>query len=387
MNETVGSRQANLARLLRLAHLDGPVSRATLTVATGLNRSTIADLVGDLAGLGLVEEHAPDPSRRVGRPSPLVSAHPRVIAIAVNPEVDALTMGAIGLDRTVRRRERIEMSGLIGPEQTAALIGERVDAWRGEHFADALIVGVGVAVPGLVRSSDGLVRDAPHLAWSDVALRELIESATGLPTAVGNDAAMGALAEHLFGAARGIDDVVYLNGGASGIGGGLIVQGMPIGGASGYSGEFGQNRPGIAAPADRRAGDGVLEDEVSRARLLAALGRSNVDEPTLEHLLRTTRTPDVDEEIARQRRILATALANAVNVLNPAVVVLGGFLGMLASHDLEGFTGTVAAQTMPANGEDLQVLPAALGEDRLLFGAAEAAFAELLKDPAGVVPR
>ena len=190
-------------------------------------------------------------------------------------------MGAIGLDRTVRRRERIEMTGLIGPEQTAALIGERIDAWRGEELADAVIVGIGVAVPGLVRSSDGLVRDAPHLAWTDVALRELIESATGLPTAVGNDAAMGAVAEHLFGAARGIDDIVYLNGGASGIGGGLIVQGMPIGGASGYSGEFGQNRPGIASPADRRAGDGVLEDEVSRARLLAALGRSNVDEPTL----------------------------------------------------------------------------------------------------------
>ena len=89
-----------------------------------------------------------------------------------------------------------------------------------------------MAVPGLVRSSDGLVRDAPHLSWTDVALRELIGSATGLPTAVGNDAAMGALAEHLFGAARGIDDIVYLNGGASGIGGGLIVQGMQIGGAS-----------------------------------------------------------------------------------------------------------------------------------------------------------
>ena len=387
MNETVSSRQANLARLLRLAHLDGPLSRATLTAATGLNRSTIADLVGDLVTLGVVEERAPDPSRRVGRPSPLVSADPRVMAIAVNPEVDALTMGAIGLDRSVRRRERIEMAGLIGPEQTAALIGERVASWRSDELAEAIIVGIGVAVPGLVRSSDGLVRDAPHLSWTDVALRELIESATGLPTAVGNDAAMGALAEHLFGAARGIDDIVYLNGGASGIGGGLIVQGMPIGGASGYSGEFGQNRPGIASPADRRAGDGVLEDEVSRARLLAALGRSNVDEPTLEHLLRTTRTADVVEEIARQRRILATALANAVNVLNPAVVVLGGFLGMLASNDLEGFTQTVAAQTMPANGEDLQICPAALGEDRLLFGAAEAAFAELLRDPAGVTLR
>jgi predicted NBD/HSP70 family sugar kinase len=383
MNETVGSRQANLSRLLRFAHLEGPVSRATLTAATGLNRSTIADLVGDLVGLGLAEERDPDPSRRVGRPSPLVSAHPGVTAIAVNPEVDAVTIGVVGLDRTVRRRERIEMTDLIGPERTARLIGEYVDTWRSGDLADAAIAGVGIAVPGLVRASDGLVRDAPHLRWMDVALRELVENATGLPTVVGNDAAMGVVAEHLFGAARGIDDVVYLNGGPSGIGGGLVIQGIPIAGASGYSGEFGQNRPGIASAADRRAGDGVLEDEVSRARLLAALGRSNADDPTLAELLRTAVVADVREEIARQRRILATALANAVNVLNPAVVVLGGFLGMLAVHDLDEFRRAVTAQAMAASGEDLDIRPAALGEDRLLIGAAEAALAPLLRDPAG----
>lgn len=383
MNEPVGSRQANLSRLLRLAHLEGPVSRATLTGATGLNRSTIADLVGDLVALGVAEERAPDPSRRVGRPSPLVAAHPRVVAIAVNPEVDALTIAAVGLDRAVRRRERIEMTGLLGPEGTARLIGERVAAWRGDDLADAAIAGVGVAVPGLVRASDGLVRDAPHLRWTDTALRELIEAATGLPAVVGNDATLGVLAEHLFGAARGIDDVVYLNGGASGIGGGLIVQGMPVAGASGYSGEFGQNRPGIASTADRRADNGVLEDEVSRARLLAVLGQANADEPTLAEMLRVAQAPEVRDEIARQRRILSTALANAVNVLNPAVVVLGGFLAMLAGDDLDGFTEAVVAQTMPANGEDLEIRPAALAEDRLLIGAAEAAFAELLRDPAG----
>ncbi|KAF2417218.1 ROK family protein [Microbacterium sp. B35-30] len=384
MNEPVGSRQANLSRLLRLAHLEGPVSRATLTGATGLNRSTIADLVGDLVALGVAEERAPDPSRRVGRPSPLVAAHPRVVAIAVNPEVDALTIAAVGLDRAVRRRERIEMTGLLGPEGTARLIGERVAAWRSDDLAEAAIAGVGVAVPGLVRASDGLVRDAPHLRWTDTALRELIEAATGLPAVVGNDATLGVLAEHLFGAARGIDDVVYLNGGASGIGGGLIVQGMPVAGASGYSGEFGQNRPGIASSADRRADNGVLEDEVSRARLLAVLGQANADEPALAEMLRVSRAPEVRDEITRQRRILSTALANAVNVLNPAVVVLGGFLAMLASDDLDAFTEAVVAQTMPANGEDLEIRPAALAEDRLLIGAAEAAFAELLRDPAGV---
>jgi predicted NBD/HSP70 family sugar kinase len=284
----------------------------------------------------------------------------------------------------VRRRERLEMTGLLGPEGTAQLIGERIDAWRRDDLAEAAIAGVGVAVPGLVRASDGLVRDAPHLRWTDTALRELNETATGLPTVVGNDAALGVLAEHLFGAARGIDHVVYLNGGASGIGGGLIVHGMPVAGASGYSGEFGQNRPGIASSADRRASGGVLEDEVSRARLLAVLGRDNADEPALAQMLREARSSEVRDEIARQRRILSTALANAVNVLNPAVVVLGGFLAMIAADDLDGFTEAVVAQTMPANGEDLEIRPAALAEDRLLIGAAEAAFAELLRDPAGV---
>jgi len=383
MNESVGSRQANLSRILRLAHLDGPLSRATLTSATGLNRSTVADLVGDLTALGLVEERAPDPSRRVGRPSPLVSADPRVVAVAANPEVDALTLAVVGLDRSVRRRERLEMTTLLTPEHTAQLISERIAAWREDDLAGATIAGIGIAVPGLVRASDGLVRDAPHLGWTDIALRELVETATGLPTTVGNDAALGLVAEHLFGAARGVDDVVYLNGGASGIGGGLIVQGMPVGGASGYSGEFGQNRPGIAAVDDRRAQDGVLEDEVSRARLLDALGQGNLDEPELARLLRGADAPEVLDEIARQRRILATALANAVNVLNPAVVVLGGFLAMLAADDTDGLAAAVAAQTMPANGEDFEIRPAALAEDRLLFGAAEAAFSELLHDPAG----
>lgn len=376
-----GIRQRNLARVLRLVHLEGPVSRAALTEATGLNRSTIADLVGELAHESLVTERPPDPSRRVGRPSPVVAVDPGVVAIAINPEVDALTMAAVGLDQGIPARLRLEVDHLLTPEETAALVAAQVDRWRRGPLADLRIVASGVAVPGLVRAADGLVRNAPHLRWTDAAIRELLEEATGLPTIVGNDATMGAHAEHLFGAARGIDDVIYLNGGASGIGGGLVVHGMLVTGAGGYAGEFGQNRPGIAAAADRRASAGVLEDEVSRARLLAALRLSNADEPTLAAALRAATTPDVAEEVARQRRILSTALANAVNVLNPAVIVLGGFLAMLADQDIDALTEAVSAQAMFANAEDLTIRPAGLAEDRLLIGAAEAAFAELLRDP------
>ena len=381
-----GVRQRNLARVLRLVHLDGPLPRATLTETTGLNRSTIADLVGELSSQGLVQERAPDPSRRVGRPSPLVSAAADVVAIAVNPEVDAVTIAAVGLDRSISLRARVEVDRLITPADATAIVAAQLAAWKNGGLAAARIVGVGLAVPGLVRAADGLVRNAPHLRWIDEPLRDMVADVTATPTVVGNDAMLGAIAEHLFGAARGVDDVVYLNGGASGIGGGLIIGGVPVPGAGGYAGEFGQNRPGIATASDRRAGDGVLEDEVSRARLLAAVELMTADEPTLAEALRSSRSVTVTEEIARQRRILATALANAVNVLNPSVIVLGGFLAILAEQDLDGLVEAVAVQAMPASMEGLSIRTAVLAEDRLLIGAAELAFADLLRDPAASAP-
>jgi predicted NBD/HSP70 family sugar kinase len=374
-------RTRNLARILGQVHLEGPRSRAALTLATGLNRSTIADLVAELCARGLVTETAPDPSRRVGRPSPIVAADPRIVAIAANPEVDAVTIAAVGLDQSIAARLRIERTELVSPEETAALVAQTIAGWRDAALSAHRIVGVGVAVPGLVRARDGLVRTAPHLGWHDAPIRELVADATGLPTAVDNDATLGAIAEHLYGAARGLEHVVYLNGGASGIGGGLIVHGMPVRGVSGYAGEFGQNRPGIAATTDQQAPEGVLEDEVSRARLLRTLGLTGVDDPTLAAALAASGDPAVAAETDRQRRVLATALANAVNVLNPRAIVLGGFLAMLAEGAADQLTGLVRSQSMPANAEDVDIRAAVLADDRLLIGAAEAAFAGLLADP------
>src|SRR5690606_10110832 len=119
---------------------------------------------------------------------------------------------------------------------------------------------------GLVRAEDDVVRWAPHLGWRDVSVGGLLADRLGVPVRVGNDASLGARAEQRFGAGRGHRDLVYLNGGASGIGGGVVVGGVLVGGAAGYAGEFGQNKP-AADPADRRSPGGTLEDEVSRARL------------------------------------------------------------------------------------------------------------------------
>ncbi|MEV8173596.1 ROK family transcriptional regulator [Microbacterium sp. NPDC079176] len=377
----LGTRPHNLALLLRLVHENGAQSRAALTEQTGLNRSTIADLVAELVRRGLVDERIPDVPGRVGRPSPVVTASARVVAIAVNPEVDAIEIAAIGLDRSIVLRERLPNETVPTPDAVVSTIAERIVAWREGALAAARIAAIGVAVPGLVRTSDGVVRNAPHLGWTDVPLADLVRSATASAAFVDNDATLGAIAEHRYGAGRGIDDVVYLNGGASGIGGGLIIHGKPVAGAGGYAGEFGQNRPRISADADRRTRDGVLEAEVSRRLLLDAVGLDSADDETLAAELSESDSPVVAAEITRQAHVLASALANAVNVLNPALVVLGGFLATLADLRADQIVDDVTALAMSESAEALEIRPAALGADRLLIGAAELAFADLLADP------
>lgn len=377
----LGTRPHNLSLILRLVHENGAQSRAALTERTGLNRSTIADLVGELVRRGLVDERVPDVAGRVGRPSPVVTASARVVAIAVNPEVDAIEMAAVGLDRSILMRERLPNETVPTPAVVAATIAERIAAWRQGPLADVRIAAVGVAVPGLVRTSDGVVRNAPHLGWSDVPLAELVGAATSCAAFVDNDATLGAIAEHRYGAGRGIDDIVYLNGGASGIGGGLIVNGRPVAGAGGYAGEFGQNRPRISADADRRTADGVLEAEVSRRLLLDAVGLDAADDERLDDELSESESTAVADEVTRQARVLAGALANAVNVLNPALVVLGGFLATIADLRSAQIADDVRALAMRESSEALEIRPAALGADRLLIGAAELAFADLLADP------
>lgn len=377
----LGTRPHNLALLLRLVHENGAQSRAALTEQTGLNRSTIADLVAELVRRGLVDERIPDVPGRVGRPSPVVTASARVVAIAVNPEVDAIEIAAIGLDRSIVLRERLPNETVPTPDAVVSTIADRIAAWREGALAAARIAAIGVAVPGLVRTSDGVVRNAPHLGWTDVPLADLVRSATASAAFVDNDATLGAIAEHRYGAGRGIDDVVYLNGGASGIGGGLIIHGRPVAGAGGYAGEFGQNRPRISADADRRTRDGVLEAEVSRRLLLDAVGLDSADDETLAAELSESDSPVVAAEITRQAHVLASALANAVNVLNPALVVLGGFLATLADLRADQIVDDVTALAMSESAEALEIRPAALGADRLLIGAAELAFADLLADP------
>ncbi|MFU8945284.1 ROK family transcriptional regulator [Mycetocola zhadangensis] len=375
-------RQYNLSRILGLVHREGAVSRSTLTRETGLNRSTVAALVTELAALKLVVEAEPDVNRGVGRPSPVVHPHPDCVAFAVNPEQDAISVGVVRMNGQVVNRVRHELDAPLGVDETVRVTAQIIADLRATLAPDAVVAGVGVAVPGLVRSGDGLVRLAPHLGWVDEPFASLLTDATGCPARAANDASLGALAEHTFGAGRGVDDLVYLNGGASGIGGGVIVNGAPLGGVAGYAGEFGHNLVTAPDGPGKPSTGGSLEDEVNRGRLLDLLELRSADPAQFEEALLSSTSPGLRTEAVRQLGILSIALRNAINVLNPELVVLGGFLASLHAFDPELLESLVAEQTLAASYESVQIVRAQLGADLLLIGAAQLAFEQLIDDPA-----
>ncbi|TPW78284.1 ROK family protein [Schumannella sp. 10F1B-5-1] len=375
-------RRRNLSRVLALVHEGRGVARSGLTAQTGLNRSTVAALVAELIDLGLLRETDPVPVGRVGRPSPAVQPHPDVVALAINPELDAVTVGVVGLGARVDARVRHAVGHPVTADETVSIVRDVVARLRRGALRGRRLIGAGIAVPGLVRD-DGLVRWAPHLDWTDEPLSDAIAAALGVPAFAANDATLGARAEHIFGAGRGLEHLVYLNGGASGIGGGVVAAGRLLVGARGYAGEFGRNRPGLIDERDRRTEQGTLEDEASRAHLLQATGLDDADEQQLADAISSTDDRAVLDEVARQRRVLAVAIGDAVNALDPEALVLGGFLAAILESDPADMHALVRRQVSGPAGERVALRSAALGPERLLIGAAELAFAPLLADPAG----
>ena len=393
----------NAARVLRLVHENGPLTRAELTRRTGLNRSTTLAIVGELVALGLVREDAPgagtdaaDSASSVGRPSPIVRAAADVVAVAVTVEVDEVTVALVGLDGSVSARataashhpptasEAVEtIAGLL--DELTAQHGTAADADTPAARPRPRIAGIGVAVPGTVRVEDGVVRYAPHLGWHDEPVAGPLAARTGLPVRATNDANTGAWAERLYGSGRGVDDLIYLNGGASGIGGGVISAARPLSGADGYAGELGHTFVAANGVRCHCGAVGCLETEASRDALVAAAGVAPDDPAALAAVL-AERRPEVEQVVDRQVAALATALRNAIHTVNPEVVVLGGFLGVLLEHVGDRIEAEVRAQSMSAMTERLRIAPAALGADVLLRGAAEIAFRDLLRDPAAVIP-
>jgi predicted NBD/HSP70 family sugar kinase len=380
-------RHANLSAIVREIHFNGGLSRSDLVARTGLTRSGIRAVISDLVEAGLVREERAPSQGVPGRPSPLVQPQPRgAVVLALEVAVDSLAVATVGLGGEVFDLVRVDRPrGRFSVEETITDLADLARLVRARTPARDSLVGVGVAVVGVVRRSDGVVRTAPNLGWHDVPLGAQLAAALGvtLPVAVANEADLGALAEHRRGSAVGVDHLVFISG-EVGVGGGVIVDGRPLVGLAGYGGEVGHMPINPAGVVCRCGSVGCWETEVGERTLLMRAGQpTGGGRAAVDAVLRDAAAgvPEALGALDNVGRWLGVGLAGLVNILNPQVIVLGGLFGRIHPFVAASLRTEIDRLGLRASSELVEVRPATLGIDAPLLGAAELAFEPLLSNP------
>ncbi len=356
-------RTENLRAVL-LAVLDGPASRAELAKRTGRTKATVASIVEPLLRQRILTED-PVVNTGRGRPSrPLRFSAAAPVAIGAEINVSHLGVTVQRLDGSTALERRLDLDNRH--RETEDLIERLAVLVRGAMTeSGAELLGVGLAVPGLVR--DGTVLDAPNVpGLNGIRIGDRLAAALGeSAVAVDNEANLAALA-HVWPHRLVGDDFVHVSGDV-GIGAGIVMGGSLFRGGGGFAGELGHvvvERGGRDCTCGSR---GCVEQYAGLAAILAAAGTPGL--ATLRSALDQGDTRS-RSAVDRAGSALGTALASLINICDVATVVLGGgyatfFDDLAPGVRAELDTGVVAAADRPVT---LTVSP--LGRNAVVRGAA-----------------
>ncbi|MGB7589237.1 MAG: ROK family protein [Solirubrobacterales bacterium] len=270
------------------------------------------------------------------------------------------------------------------------LLVREIEEARAER---AGIAAIGLGIPATIDREKGIAVSAVNLPIQDLPIRDIVGERVGLPVFVDNDANVAALAEHLYGAAQGAENVVMLTIG-TGIGGGLILGGEVYRGTTGAGAELGHmvidmdgpscqgNCPGrgcveafASGTALGREGREAAEREpASQLGKMRAEGREIDGKAVTEAALLGDATALEVFDLVGGR--LGVALASFANIFDPDVIVIGG--GVIGAGDLllEPARREMQARALPPMNRT-PVVPAELGQDAGMIGAASMARIEL----------
>lgn len=309
--------------------------------------------------------------------------------------------GTVEPNGTVRSREWLPSRDLR--DRPAALLDRLAEGARRAAAAAAVawddVAAVGVCVPGPLDPTRSVVAVAPNLGWDNVAARDELERRLpGTRVFLENDVRAAALSEHALGAGRGYTSMLAVFVG-SGVGGGLIVDGRLYHGSHGGAGEIGHlviaaggprcgcGRWGdLEAVAARDAVARYVSQDVARgkATLLTAILGGDLRALTSRDLARAI---DQDDGVAiraarRSARYVGLAIGGVVNLLDPAVVVIGGGIAEALGPRYVDAAAEIARRQILADGaRDLPIVASRLGDDAGLLGAALTAYQGLAAQP------
>ncbi len=390
--EAPGTRP-NVADVLQLVWRERQISRAEIARRKGLSRSTVSLIVEELLARGLVREGGAGESRGGRRPIVLQFEDDAAVILGVDLGATHVAVALTNLRGAVLAWEHRMHAVREDPAGALALVNELAErclaAWGGRR---ALLLGAGVSVPSPVDPArPDFLNEVVLPRWKGVSVTQELRRRFRIPVEVDNDANLGALAEHWWGAGRGVDHVAYVKL-ATGIGAGFFIDGKIYRGANGTAGEIGHitvdpgGEPcgcGLRGCLVTRVGSPAL---VRRARELlgtrrdGALGGRKLDVTAVEDAA-LAGDPVARQVIREAAEHLGVAVAGLMNLLNPTVVILGGGLVRVGELLLGPLRETVHARTLVTSVQGARIVASPLGARSIAIGAATLLLQRALSDP------
>lgn len=370
---------ANAAAVLQVLLAEGPLARAEIADRVGLTRGTVTRVTARLLSIGLLVEGSPLPSQ-FGRPLvPLALAGSTRLSATAHLGASEARLGLVGIDGQTVVERRIRYSE-VDPASIVCLVAEGLNALISAEAGKRQVLGVGVSIGGWVDAYSGRVIRFEPLDWNDVPLARLLTEALGRPVYFDQMVRGMALAEMMFGAAKGKTDFVEIFVGNV-LGAAIVVDGKVRRGPRGAAGNIAHLpvRGEHAACACGR--DGCLEalaSELAVVRSAKEAGVLTAADGIAELSAKAVDPGLAHDLVMEQARRLGSAASTIVDFWNPDHLVLAGVLPGIVGFADE-FRGALGESG--AHGRGIEVLASALGDSAPTVASAALLLDSYYRDP------
>lgn len=389
-------KQLNSALIMDGLLAGAPISRANLAQQTGLNRSTISSLVTGLIDRNLIREVGLEEADSRGRPGMLLELNPgggSVVGIEINVDYMALILTdftALTIwQRHVQYDRNTPQAEVLALAET--LIDEALCAGDTHGLRP---LGIGLALPGLVDTEQGVLICAPNLKWRDVSFRDRWGQKYGVPLYVENDDNCSAMGEYYFGVAKERDHFLFIGTGA-GLTSGLMLNGEIYRGAGGYAGEIIVESGGELCSCGRRGCwetlvgpravvRGVIHAlENGAPSLIPKVVGNDLDRITMEIVIEAADRGDqlALDTLADIALHLGSGIANLITIFNPELVVLGGSLIPASNYLIAPISRITVAEALPDVSAQVALTLSALGMTACVKGAVAQVIDGIVRNP------
>ena len=377
-----GTANGSPGYLLDAIRRQSPVTRAELASMTGLARSTVAHRVDQLIAQGLVGE-AGEAISTGGRPPTMLefNAGSGVVLVADLGATHS-RLAVCDLDTNPLAETCRDLDIADGPDA--------VLSWVLDSFADLTaeagrttdaVRGVAIGVPGPVDYLAGRAVNPPIMpGWDGYEIRDRFQERYEVPVLVDNDVNIMAWGEYWVMSPK-VDDLIFVKVG-TGIGSGLIVGGRIQRGAKGAAGDIGHIQAGSADVLCRCGNPGCLEASAGGAAIARDLTAEGYEAAGSRDVVALVQAGNHDaiQAVRDAGRLIGSVLAAVVNLLNPAVISIGGDVAGAGQQLLAGIRETVCQRSTALSTNELQITTGALGDRAGIIGAA-ALIIEHIFDP------